>query len=583
VPGKQRRIHSRNKLWSDAVDVNRVRTAANIEETRAARENIGTAWCGSEGWTLMLNISTIVAGIAFVTLAATNVVVMLEAYQPSRNGTTRTRLNALHKAGGYLFVTLLCIMAYSMSQRLVGVGITGHLPTHLVLHIALVLVLVPLLFVKILIARRYQHSHSSLKALGIAIFVISFALVSIPTLAELLRSASPGSVGLRVATGLIVAVSLIRGALVFKKWNQSRVSATSSRIPEIPALATSITNRKNAKGPMNLLLAQTERQTHDTKTLRFEVPRERRFRARPGQFLTFQWTIDGQRVSRSYTISSSPAHENYVEITPKRMENGCVSVFLNERAKPGLAVEASGPYGRFYFDKTLHKCIVLIAAGSGITPMISMLRYIDDLELATPVTLLYCVRTAADIIFENELARLSRSRPNFRYQVCLSRADPTWKGRSGRLTEELVSQYVTDLNSPTFFLCGPKGFMDNAHQILSTLGVTQDRILRESFGESTPIKESRPLESRPVEAIVFMHSQKVCQASAGSTLLDLAEKNGVQIPYGCRQGLCGTCATRVLSGTVEMDVEAGLTTEQKNAGYVLPCVSRTKETVVLAA
>jgi ferredoxin-NADP reductase len=273
---------------------------------------------------------------------------------------------------------------------------------------------------------------------------------------------------------------------------------------------------------------------------------------------------------------------NYVEITPKRMENGCVSVFLNERAKPGQTVEARGPYGQFYFDETVHKSIVLIAAGSGITPMISMLRYIDDLKLPTSVTLLYCVRTAADVIFENELARLSGSLPNFKHEVCLSRPDPTWKGRSGRLTEEFVSQNVTDLDSQTFFLCGPKGFMDNARRLLLTLGVNQDRILQESFGESKPTTESRPLEDRSAGTIVFMHSEKVCQASAGSTLLDLAERNGVQIPYGCRQGLCGTCATRVLSGTVQMDVEAGLTPEQKLAGYVLPCVSRAEGTVVLA-
>jgi len=553
-----------------------------IECERPPTRNAARAM-DAEGLTLMLNIPTIAAGIAFVTLAATNVVVMLEASQPSRDGTTRARLLALHKAGGYLFVILLSIMAYSMSQRLAGIGITGHLPAHLVLHIVLVLVLVPLLFLKILIARRYKHSHSSLKALGIAIFVISFALVSLPTLSELLRSANPGSLGLRLATGLIVAVCLIQGALVFKKWNQSRVSATSSRIPEIPALATSSTNRKNAKDPMNLLLAQTERQTHDTKTLRFEVPRERRFRAKPGQFLTFQWTIDGQRVSRSYTISSSPVHENFVEITPKRMENGCVSVFLNERAKPGLTVEASGPYGRFYFDETLHKSIVLIAAGSGITPMISMLCYIDDLELATPVTLLYCVRTSADVIFENELARLSRSLPNFKYELCLSRPDPTWKGRSGRLTEDFVSQSVTDLDSPTFFLCGPNGFMDHARHVLLSLGVTRERILQESFGESKPSIESPSLETSTVETVVFLHSEKVCQVSSGSTLLDAAERNGVQIPFGCRQGQCGTCATRVLSGTVHMDVEAGLTAEQKKAGYVLPCVSRAEGTVVLSA
>jgi ferredoxin-NADP reductase len=334
---------------------------------------------------------------------------------------------------------------------------------------------------------------------------------------------------------------------------------------------------------VHLLLSQTEQQTHDTKTLHFQVLDERLLRVKPGQFLTFHWTIDDQRVTRSYTISSSPVHQNYVEITPKRMENGCVSVFLNERANPGLAVEASGPYGRFYFDETRHKSIVLIAAGSGITPMISMLRYIDDLELATPVTLLYCVRTSADIIFEIELVRLSRSLPNFKYEVYLSRPDPAWEGRSGRLTEEFVIRNVTHLNAPNFFLCGPKGFMDNARQILSTLGVNQDRILQESFGESKPTTESRSLATRSIETVVFIHSQKVCQASAGSTLLDLAERNEVQIPFGCRQGLCGTCATRVLSGAVQMDVEAGLTAEQKNAGYVLPCVSRAEGTVVVAA
>ncbi|MGA3197691.1 MAG: iron-sulfur cluster-binding domain-containing protein [Terriglobales bacterium] len=532
----------------------------------------------------MSTISAIVGGVAFVMLAATNVLVMLEAFHPSCNGTTRTRLIAVHRAGGYLFVILLCIMAYGMSQKLAGGGITGHLPMHLVLHVVLVLVLVPLLLLKILIARRYKQSHSSLKALGVAIFVISFVLVSIPTFSELLRSAANlGRLELRLATGVVIAMCLVQSALVFKKRKQPGAFVESSGVPGILAPATPLTNHQNTKDPMNLLLAQTEHQTHDTKTLRFEVPKERRFRAKPGQFLTFHWTIDGRRVTRSYTISSSPIQENYVEITPKRVENGCVSVFLSERAKPGLMVEATGPYGRFYFDEVLHKSIALIAAGSGITPMISMLRYIDDLELVTPVTLLYCVRTGADIIFENELVRLSRALPNFKYEVCLSRPNSTWKGPSGRLTEEFVSQHVADPDSPTFFLCGPRGFMDNAHQILSTFGVKQDRILQESFGEDKRSTDFHPREGRPMETVVFMHSGKICQASAGSTLLDLAEKNGVQIPYGCRQGNCGTCATRVLSGPVQMDVEAGLTAEQKNAGYVLPCVSRAEGTVVLAA
>ncbi|HVR22616.1 MAG TPA: iron-sulfur cluster-binding domain-containing protein [Candidatus Polarisedimenticolia bacterium] len=530
----------------------------------------------------MSNISAIVAGIAFVSLAATNVVVMLEASQPARSVATRTRLIALHRAGGYLFVMLLCIMAYGMSQRLASLGITSHLPTHLVLHIVLVIALLPLLFLKILIARRYRQSHSLLKALGVTIFLVAFVLVAIPTFSELLRSSKPGGLWLRLATGAVVVACLVRCALVFTKRKQSPAFAESSRIPAIPAQATPSNSLENAKS-LSLLLVQTEQQTNDTKTLRFRLPEERRLSAKPGQFLTFQWPIDGQRVTRSYTISSSPLHENYVEITPKRMENGCVSVFLNERADPGLRVKASGPYGRFYFDEKVHKRIVLIAAGSGITPMISMLRYIDDLKLATSVTLLYCVRTAADIIFENELSRLGRSLPNFKYQVCLSRPDSTWQGHSGRLTGEFVSRHVTDPVSATFFLCGPKGFMDNARQILLTLGVSQHRILQESFGESKRSMESQPMRARPVETVVFSHSEKVCQLAPGSTLLDLAEQNDVKIPYGCRQGLCGTCATRVLSGAVQMDVEAGLTAEQKNAGYVLPCVSRAEGTVVLLA
>src|SRR5579864_6846092 len=206
----------------------------------------------------MANTSAIVAGIAFVALAATNVVVMLEASQPSQNEKTRTRLIALHKVCGYLFVILLCIMAYGMGQRLVGVGITGHLPTHLVLHIVLVLVLVPLLFLKILIARRYKHSQSSLKALGIAIFVISFALVSIPTVSELLRSANPGGLGLRLATGMVVALCLFQCALVFRKRRQPRASVESSGVQEIPTRLTPLTNLEDAKSPMRLRLSQIE-------------------------------------------------------------------------------------------------------------------------------------------------------------------------------------------------------------------------------------------------------------------------------------------------------------------------------------
>jgi ferredoxin-NADP reductase len=529
----------------------------------------------------MSNISAILAGIIFVALAAANVVMMLEASQISRSPEARTRLIAAHRAGGYLFVTLFCTMVYGMTQRLAGVGITGHLPTYLVLHIVFVLFLIPLLLLKILVVRRYRQNQSVLKVLGIMIFVIAFVVVAIPTLSELLRSANPGSAWSRLVSGLIISVCLAQFGLVFKKSKSPYPRPERVPEPEIPTQSIRSTNGKKQDGPMNLLLANIQRETHDTVTLRFLLPKERRLRAKPGQFLTFHWIVDGRRVVRSYTVSSSPNKKDYVEITPKRTENGCVSVFLNERAMPGLSVEARGPYGHFCFDEKLHNNIVLIAAGSGITPMIAILRYIDDLKLSTRVSLLYCVRTGADIIFENELARLERALPNFSYKVCLSRPHPEWTGASGRLAAESVSQLIVDMSSSTFFLCGPKGFMENARDILLSLGTSGHQILQESFGERPA--ESQPLDNLQSETVVFIHSQKTCQASIGSTLLDVAEHNGVQIPYGCRQGQCGTCATQVLSGEVHMDAQAGLTSEQKNSGYVLPCVSHAKGTVVLAA
>ena len=232
----------------------------------------------------MTNISAIVAGVIFIALAAGNVVMMLEASQLSRNPVARTRLIAAHRAGGYLFVTLFCTMVYGMTQRLAGVGITGHLPTYLVLHIVLVLFLIPLLLLKILVVRRYRQSQSALKVLGITIFVIAFVVVAIPTLSELLRSAKPGGVWSRLVSGLIVSVCLAQFGLVFRKTKHTRPEPP--RFPQSSTQSFQFIDHENASARMNLSLAQIEPQTHDAKTLRFLVPKERPFRAKPGQFLT---------------------------------------------------------------------------------------------------------------------------------------------------------------------------------------------------------------------------------------------------------------------------------------------------------
>jgi ferredoxin-NADP reductase len=534
----------------------------------------------------MSSSSGLLAGAFFVGLAAVNVFLVLEASRVERSQKTRQRLIRAHRIGGYSFVIAFCIMTYLMSKRLIGAGLS-ELPAYLVLHVALALVLIPLLFLKILIARRYKQRHSSLMPLGLTIFITSCVLVAIPALSEVLRSPKPESLVLKLTVLAMISLCLYLGSSVLRSKKQIR-SATANSSPMSSLLPTSNESgrsvSRNAKSLMTLLLSRIDQQTHDTKTLRFLVPRETRIQAKPGQFLTFHWNINGKRVLRSYTVSSSPTNSEYVEITPKRVKDGSVSCFLHDQAKLGLTVVASGPHGEFYFDEAIHRSIVLIAAGSGITPMISILRYIDDLHISTPVTLLYCVRTRKDIIFETELERLKNSLPNFKCGVSLSQPDETWKGHSGRFNREFLLDMVAEFETPTFFLCGPSGFMANAHQVLNSLGVDESRVAEESFGEpKVPANTLKQNVDDTVGAVEFALSHKICELHAGSTLLEVAERNGVRIPYGCRQGQCGTCATRLLCGSVRMDTKAGLTAEQKDAGYVLPCVSRGEGTLVLAA
>jgi ferredoxin-NADP reductase len=304
----------------------------------------------------------------------------------------------------------------------------------------------------------------------------------------------------------------------------------------------------------------------------------------PGQFLTFSFLFDGRKEIRCYSICSSPARTGYVEITPKRLTNGCVSSFLNDHAAIGMTVEATGPFGQFLFNQDEHTKIVLIAAGSGITPMMAMLRYIDDLCLDTDVTLLYCVRTEGDIIFRKELEDLQGRVQSFRYHVLLSTPSPEWTGNRGHLDREFFQRAVPYVGDKVFFLCGPPSFMEIARGILSDLGVQPERIRREVFGgvgiEPKALAQTITDSAFTVE---FTKSGKTCTVHEGQTLLEAAAEAGVQIPSVCQQGQCGTCKTRLLKGQVRMTAEYGLDPESKSQGFVLTCVGHAEGSVSLDA
>jgi ferredoxin-NADP reductase len=508
---------------------------------------------------------TIPLATVFVLLATFNVWSMLSNHSGSKLPARWWAL--LHRGAGYGFITLFAVLSYFMLLRLRGWP--EELSPRIVLHMALAFSLAPLLIAKVIAVRSRKASHALLCALGITIYAIAFTLVTINVAVHFLRTASGGKVPLWISLIFVFAVLLLAG-LAFASKQKSREphsdpNAGSSAEPA----------RKNSAAgtaPLTLTLARRERHNHDTTLLRFLLPPGRRLEARPGQFLTFEWFIDSKVVHRSYSICSSPTQSAYIEIMPKRVPRGCVSEFLNDRAAPGLMVKARGPFGRFYFDETKHDRIVLIAGGSGITPMMSMLRYIQDLCISVSCTLIYCVRSETDLIFNAELCGLARQVSSFRYVPVVSQASADWKGWKGRLRGEVLDETIKEPLESTFFLCGPTGFMELGRVLVEQMSVHSSRILQESFGEQAAKDEGRA--SKQSVNVTFARSKLTVTSSPGRTLLETAEANGIPIPFGCRQGNCHTCRTRLLQGNVRMARGEAVGNELQQQGFVLPCISR---------
>ena len=511
----------------------------------------------------------------FVFLAGFNVWNMLSGRGTSaRSSKLWTQV---HRIAGYAFIALFAIFFYFMLLRIRGWS--DELSPRLILHMGLALLLVPLLFTKVIVARYQRAARGLLIALGIGIFSVAFTLVTLNLFVHYLRVASTKKLPGWTST-IAVTVALIAAVIAFLGRGEQPKAKSGLGILRLDNPAEPKPSKRDEA--LNLTLARIQPQTRDAKTLRFLLPRGCQIAARPGQFLTFEWIVGGKPVIRSYSICSSPAQAGYVEITPKRVENGCVSQFLNDRAELGLRVKARGPYGKFYFDEEKHQRIVLIAGGSGITPMIAMLRYIDDLCISADVTLIHCARNEQDVLFKQELEGLEGRLNKYRCAFVLSRPSPDWTGWKGRLRREILEREVEDPLGSTFFLCGPPAFMELSRARLTGMAVDPARILQESFGGAVAA-EPQPDARAGVFEVKFARSTTSFKVSPEQTLLQSAELNGVLMRSGCRQGNCGTCATKLLCGDVRMEGEEALSDEMRAEGIILPCVSRPLSDLTLDA
>ncbi|MBZ9817610.1 hybrid-cluster NAD(P)-dependent oxidoreductase [Mesorhizobium sp. CA7] len=321
-------------------------------------------------------------------------------------------------------------------------------------------------------------------------------------------------------------------------------------------------------------------ETHDVKTFVFSAASDRMFCFNAGQYVVLHPTIDGAAVARSYSVSSPPTRPLDLHVTVKRTPGGLVSNWLHENLRFGDEINIEGPRGSFKLDGLPGEKPLFLAGGSGITPLISMLRTLTDRASDLDLRLIYSARSPRDIIFRSELDALAARFPNMAVTYVCSKADPSWAGPTGRIDGPMLLRLVPDLGDRTVYACGPEQYMTALRDGLGQAGVDPRGYHEESFGAGLG-GAARDVASAVSSSVHFARSGLEHRCAAGETLLDAARNCGVYVPTGCQQGVCGACRIAKLSGAVAMHDLGGLTPEEKSAGFVLACCSRAQGTVSL--
>ncbi|MER8574352.1 hybrid-cluster NAD(P)-dependent oxidoreductase [Mesorhizobium sp. M1338] len=320
-------------------------------------------------------------------------------------------------------------------------------------------------------------------------------------------------------------------------------------------------------------------ETHDVKTFVLTSAADRLFCFSAGQYVLVHLRINGAAITRSYSVSSPPTRPLDLQITVKRTPGGLASNWLHDNVRPGSEIEIEGPLGSFNLDELPAQKPVFLSGGSGVTPVMSMLRALTDRADDREIRFIHSARTPGDIVFRSELDALAARFPNVQVTLVCSQGGPTWTGSTGRIGGRMLLSLVPDLHKRTVFACGPEGYMKTARTCLDAIGFPPAQYHEESFGGSNGSRSE--MGSAVPSSVRFARSGVEYQCTPGETLLEAARNCGIYIPTACQQGVCGTCRIAKLSGEVVMDDLGGLNAEEKSAGYVLACCSRPQGTVLL--